>query len=425
MLIKDPSRFGLIVVIGMLLPCKAVEAQEKVRRVSLEEALELFAANNLELRVSRADAAETAGLARQARSYPNPVAAAEHESLSNGADLRDTESYLTLSQQIDWPWRYARRRVAGSRIAEAAYAQQQADSIRFAFEVKRAFVEAGLVERTHQVVSDVAEVFRKAERDGAARYGEGDVSGYELRRIRVERVGYEMELRQATIELAQSRRHLAALLVPDSADLLVAPIWPPANTPPSVSPSDFVARALSRRAEITAAELSVQAADATTSLARSAALPDPTLVVGYKRISGGLHGGIVGLEIPLPLLDRKGGDADAASARLDAAESRRSTVRREVENDVRTSVEAYASLTRVDRLIADTLLAGSADILDIALAAYSEGEMTLLELLDAAGAFRDAQTAAAHLIAELWIAYYDLERATGGPLPAESREEDL
>ena len=52
--------------------------------------------------------------------------------------------------------------------------------------------------------------------------------------------------------------------------------------------------------------------------------------------------------------------------------------------------------------------------MEIAQVAYDAGEMTLLELLDAARALQDAHSAEAKLRSDLWIAYYDLERAMGG-----------
>jgi outer membrane protein TolC len=46
--------------------------------------------------------------------------------------------------------------------------------------------------------------------------------------------------------------------------------------------------------------------------------------------------------------------------------------------------------------------------------------MDLVQLLDAAEALWDARTAQARLKADLWTAYYDLERAVGGfDIPAD------
>ena len=54
------------------------------------------------------------------------------------------------------------------------------------------------------------------------------------------------------------------------------------------------------------------------------------------------------------------------------------------------------------------------DLLTIAQVAYDAGEMELIELLDAAEAFSDAESAVVRIQSDLWIRYYDLERAIGG-----------
>ena len=54
-------------------------------------------------------------------------------------------------------------------------------------------------------------------------------------------------------------------------------------------------------------------------------------------------------------------------------------------------------------------------LLSAARVAYDEGEMTLVEFLDATGAFRDARLSALTLRAEAWIAWYNLLRAMSAP----------
>ncbi len=62
------------------------------------------------------------------------------------------------------------------------------------------------------------------------------------------------------------------------------------------------------------------------------------------------------------------------------------------------------------------------DLLDMALVAYAEGEMELVELLDAADALHEARTAELSLRAAFWTAYFDLERALGGFAVTPSQE---
>jgi outer membrane protein TolC len=169
---------GLVLFHG-LISVSPISGQEQVRRITLDEAVRLFNQNNLELQLSRAASEEVAGVARQARAYPNPVASVTHESLSDQG-LSFSETYYTLTQPVDWPWRYRDRRKAGSQRAAAATAEVRADSARLLFELKRAYVDAGAGEAVWEILDQVTAVFRQAEQSGLARFEEGDISSFEL-----------------------------------------------------------------------------------------------------------------------------------------------------------------------------------------------------------------------------------------------------
>jgi cobalt-zinc-cadmium efflux system outer membrane protein len=404
--------FGLV-LLHCLVAVSATAGQAQVRRITLDEAVQLFNQNNLELAISRAATREVAGVARQTRAYPNPIASVTHESVSNqGLDY--SETYYMLTQPIDWPWRYSNRRKAGSQRADAATAELKADSARLVFELKRAYVEAAAAEAIWQTVDQVTTVFRRAEQSSSARFEEGDISAFELKRIRVERARYEQLWTESELGLARLRRRLTALTVPAEGGLPVAPAGPLSGTPPNLDVDPLLSQALTQRGEIAAATASVVAAQATVSVAKWSRLPDPAITGGYKRQSDGFDGPFLGLAIPLPLWDWKGGDVAAATAGVEVAERREQLARTHVTNDVISTTESYTSLERRAALIGDELLAEVDDLLDVALLSYSEGELTLLEVLDAAQAYSEAMVARTRLRAAYWIAYYDLERAVGG-----------
>ena len=76
----------LMAVVAVLPP---VSAEEFVHRITLEQALQMFGENNLELRLVAAERDQALGIATQARAHPNPVAAVSHEDLSeSGRDGR-------------------------------------------------------------------------------------------------------------------------------------------------------------------------------------------------------------------------------------------------------------------------------------------------------------------------------------------------
>ncbi len=402
-----------VALLGVSVPVRLSEAQHEVRRVTLDEALQLFGENNLELRLARASAAEARGLTRQAGAYPNPVAVVTHEALSADG-VSYSESYFNLTQRLEWPWQRSARVAAAAQTAVAAQARLAADSVRLAFEVKRAYVKAARTEELLKTIHLVAAVFRRAEASGTIQFAEGDISGYALRRLRLERARYENMLGSVQLELHVARRHLSTLILPEAEGAEVAPEAAPTGEPPQVDVTNVLAAAQARRAEILVALAEADAARAELRLDRRERLPDPTLTGGYKRQSDGLSGAFLGFALPLPLFNRGGGQIQAAAARVTAAESRLALAQRHIENDVRTTDERYASLAARVELFRRELLSGVDDLLDIAQVSYAEGEMTLLELLDATEAFREARVTAAELLADYWVSYYDLERAAGG-----------
>ncbi|HSM09472.1 MAG TPA: TolC family protein [Gemmatimonadota bacterium] len=407
--IRISSLLGVTATL-LLIPGTAVS--QELRRVTLEEALDLFERNSRDLRVARAEAAEAVGAARQAVAYPNPTVAAFREPLSDG-DRRYSESTLSLSQRLVWPGTRSAAGDAARLTSVSATARFAADSARLEFEVKQAFVDAERAERAEHALLRVTTVFREGDRSAGERYREGDISLYERRRIEAERVRYEARLAEVELEAAAARRRLATLVAPDVDALELAPASAHAALPPDVASAPADSAQFTRRPEIAAAESALASAVASASAVRRQRIPDLTATGGYKTQSDGLDGVIFGLSVDLPLWDRGAGAIDAAEARVAAAESRLALTRRGVRNDVRRAADRYRSTVRRARFLTAEQDEGP-DLLEIAGTAYSEGEMELLELLDAAEAHLEAALAASSLRADLWISFYDLERAVGG-----------
>jgi outer membrane protein, heavy metal efflux system len=413
---------ALVLVALAAAPAETAQAQEGPRRVTLEEALALFARNNPELQVARAEAAEAAALARQVVAYPNPELGATHEPLS-GDGRRYSESYLTVSQRLPWPAARSAREAAAERIATAAAARLAADSARLAFDVRSAWIEAALAERGEGLVARVAGVFREAERSAEERFREGDISAFERRRMAVERLRYENALADARLLSATTRRALALLVLPEGAELEAGPAGTLPPSPPPLDADRVAGDALRRRPEVIAARAELEAARAAARVARSGRVPEVTATGGWKRQSDGLAGALLGLTVPLPVWDRRAADVQAADARVAAAAARHARAERQVRNDVARALLAWEAAVARLALLGDPE-AEAADLLAIAQVAYEAGEMELVQLLDAADALREAQALEARLRALIWTSYFDLERAAGGLDGATDNEED-
>ena len=407
MLVHDTTKTPLLVAALLLVTTfgsrpTTVAAQEATRRVSMEEALQLFATNNLELR-----------LARQATAFPNPTASVTHEPLSrDGQDY--SETYVNLSQRFELPGERNARSAVANRVLGATEARLRADSARLGFAVKHAFVEAATAETRLAVTERVTEVFRQGAQRAVVREAEGDISLFDLRRLVVERTRYVSLLAEARLAVSATRRALAILILPEAESAEAAPADPLGDSPSEPALDLLLDGAVARRQEIAAARAEVEAARAGVRLARAERIPDITAIGGSKRQSDGFRGLYLGLSLPLPLFDRSAGAVEATEAQVRSAEERLALTSRQIENDLRGAIESYRSLRGLNELLGESGLDEYPDLLQIAQVAYDAGEMDLVQLLDAAEALWDAKAAEARLKADLWTAYYDLERAVGG-----------
>lgn len=209
------------------------------------------------------------------------------------------------------------------------------------------------------------------------------------------------------------------LIAPGSGTEEVGPSEGVAGLPPMVT-RDAALQALPRRPDLEAASRELDAAQAAQDVAASYAIPEPTLGFGYRHHLDGFGGASLALDVPLPLFDRGTGTREEAAAQSMAASHRLDLRTRLAQYDLLAASDRFASRRSRLAAVATGLVEDGEALLSAANAAYAEQEMSLLELLDAAGAFRDSQTSALSLRSEAWIAYFDLLRAMGGALEDES-----
>ena len=405
---------------SLLAVTSAAVGQEGVRRVTLREALEEFVENSPALKIARSEAAQVAGAARQSQVYPNPSLEFDHDDLEHDDPVHGTEKFweqtIKFVQEVEWPGRTFARRRAASHTIDASAAGLRDDAVQLASEVREAYALAWFAEEAERAIGQSAEVIRRVANDAEFRLEAGDVSAYEARRLRLERLRAEQELADAGLRTRAARRHLASLISPGTGAKEVGPSEGLQKIPPPVS-HEAGLRDIAQRPDLEAAAHEVDAAQAGIEIAGFALKPSPTVGLGYRHHQDGFAGAALGVSVPLPLFDRGHGTRAEAAARGSAAAHRLDLRRRLAEYELHNALDRYAAgRTRVEVAV-ESLVADGVSLLSSATAAYAEQEMTLVELLDAAGAFQGARLTALSLQSEAWIAYFDLLRVMGtGPL---------
>jgi cobalt-zinc-cadmium efflux system outer membrane protein len=356
------------------------------------------------------------GLNQSAGQWPNPTLEYRRENI--GAPLQPDE-FVTAYIPIDITGRRIQLSRATARGRDGADARGRDAQSAVELSIANAWVEASLASSVRQTRQQQVEAVQEIARLEAIRAREGASSEASALRTRVEAA----RLLQAVAldQDLEQRAHvaLAALLGVPADRLPVIPVLTvrrvsDAGVAASMENEALVAQARQARSALRAAELARDEAALRARVARGGVLGDWQLQAGTKRTSGFMSGQF-GLAVPIPAFNRNSGARFASTNTLRDAEA----AYREVELQVQGEVVAAADNLRRLRALQSEMLA-SPELGDVivssARVAYAEGEMSLLELLDAHRAWTDAYLTAQQYHANLILARLRLARAIGAPV---------
>ncbi len=386
--------------------------------LTLSEAIASAVAASPDLVAAREEVAAARGRERQASARPNPAVSFSHEGTGSGARA-NSQKILEVEQTLEIGGIRSARTEAARFRREAAEARVRFVRSEVEYAVTVAFAEAVVSERRSALAALVAGSFNEAERAAAERFAAGDIPGFTARRIRLEKNRYAVLHAEAALESRTARLALWTFL-PTEADksraLQLEMVSVPAAT--VVFPSDSAAyAAVDARPDIAALALDGRAALADATVARRERRPVPVFAAGAKRETSGdgaAQSGIVaGLRLPLPLWDRRAGaieasDADARRRHAELASARRQAVR-----EIAESEDALRTAERQLATMSPQLVEDAAATLRAAQAAYAEGEISLLEWVDASRAYYEVETGLANLRSQYVIRAARLIRAYG------------
>jgi cobalt-zinc-cadmium efflux system outer membrane protein len=374
------------------------------------EALRRLAQHDPRIRAIRARIDETRALQSGRVVRANPSVSFSRESVGDAHD-----GFLLGRQEIDVSGRLGRLREAGRLALRAAEAEARQQIVERQALLRHTFVAALLAqERVASFESGIRDLQQLLD-VLRTRETAGEGSSYD--RLRGQRALADMEadLGLALIARADAQGRLAAMLGGGSGQVAeVSNSLEPA--PPAAHVSALIEHALANRGDLQAEQMSLEQYRVEQSAAKRLAIPTPTLTGGLKRSSVDEHarsGYLFSLDLSVPLFNRGQPAASLAAAQTVSSEARLAAVRQQIDAEVRT---AHTTLTihhqrsaqyRAATMEVTELLATVARI------GYEEGELGILELLDAVRQTMDGRLRLLDLAASARRAAIELDRATG------------
>ena len=391
-----------IAAVAFLVPSIAA-GQDRTER----EVVELIVRDGPRAQAIRAEMEVTRREQIARLAYPNP-------SVTYSREAAGFTEFFQVEQSL--PIFGPRAALSRAGVAATAAAEAERDARLWLLRADAAAAAARVVAeqaraesmRVHvRDVERLVEILRIRER-------EGEGSRYDRLRAEQELRDTNQLVTAAVVALAEARSTLAGMLPRDMSIARIAATQ--AAERPAIPVETLLTRASSTRAELRALQQLVTRATLEAQASRRAHRPAPTVFGGVKRADDGSQretGGVFGLNVALPLFDAGGRDAARWEAERVRVEADRSALEYRIQSEITGASEILA--VRQTALAQEP--AGAAEeLVKIAAVAYSEGEVGILELLDAVRTASRARNRIIDLRLESRLAEIALERAVGDAL---------
>jgi outer membrane protein TolC len=349
--------------------------------LSLKEAVSFALTHRPEIRAAadRVNAAEH--LREQAGLIPNPRLFLQSEDLrtSHFNFWQESETFMYAGETLEISGRRSGRIATANQGVERSRLQSEQARLRIALGVRQAYWAAEGAQFLAKLYQQDDDYFHQIISYHEARFHEGKLAEVDLLRVRLE--GERVHAASARAELEAERAILALeqeMASPDRSDWRLTESFDELDLPGAAPPGSDP---MLSRVEGRSAHQAIAAAGANLQLQKASGRPDLEALLGYKR-NIGFDTGLAGLQLNLPLFDRNQGAVAAAAADTQAAQEDYAAVRQQLASQLSIAQREY-DLEREQYLQTFKPLRDQAlEISDISRAAYKEGGLDLVRLLD-------------------------------------------
>ena len=399
-------------------PAPAAEVTEPEGPITLREALALALTNNPALAAFSWEVRAREAGTIQAGLLPNPEIEALLEEFGGSGSVegfKGAETTILLGQLIPLGGKISKRKrlaALGASLAEWDYEAARLDVLTG---TAKAFADVLAAQRELEITEELAGLAERVYSTVAEQAAAGQISPIHEKRAGV-------ALSQAKIRAARARRGLEA------ARKSAAAKWGSTNPRFTMAegsldilsplpPYDHLAEYVSQNPDIARWAAEMEEREAALSLEKADAIPDPFVSGGYRRIAENDDNAfVVGLSIPIPILNRNQGGILEARRRVSKAE--------EEKRDALVTVSAFLSAAYKDlsaayeeaETLRNEVLPDAGSAYESIFEGYREGKFTLLDVLDAQRTVFDTEIQYIQALRAYHHSLADVGRLTGTPI---------
>lgn len=411
-------------LVGALLLSQAAFALEATTPtpLTLAQAVDEAMANSPRVASANAKLKATKGLTAQADTSPNPTLDLQGTNLAGDGIYKQVDNsdqyFYGLSQQIELGGKRTARRQAAQKQQDVAKLDAAIAGLDVQRDVKQAFATAVAAQESQRLAKDALSIAQQELKSVSRRVAEAASPLIQKSKAEVTLATARFNVEQSRQEVASARTQLATLLGRSTlGETLDASLF--------FEVSDMAhddEDSIERTPDMLRLRLMEDHAEALLDIEKAGAIPDPTINAGMSRLQEtGDQAFVVGLSIPLPIMNSNRGNIAAARAEVTRTASDQQVARLDLLR--RYSLAKSARHTAYVKAISysGTVLPAAEEAFKLSRQGYGAGKFQYLEVLDAQRTLFDARAQYMAALRDYHLQVAELERLSTPYTKAETK----
>ncbi len=397
--------------------------------VTLEQVLSLALKNNPELAALSWEVRTGEAKILQASLYPNPELEVEIEDFGGSREGEEnpdgtvdknrrfdgTETTITLSQLIELGGKRSKRKQVAALERNLLGWDYEAKRLDIITEASKAFIDLLTAQERLSLMEDLVQLSEKVFNTVSERVKAGKVSPVEETKAKVALSIIRIEQERAKRDLEAARKRLAATWRSTSPVFQKVKGELEAITP--IPPLEGLINHVSQNPDIARWAIEFEQRQAALDEEKANRLPDLIIGGGVRYLDEtDDQTFVMGLSIPLPLLDRNQGRVLEARYRLDKAKEEYSVAEVTVTTALHEAYQLLSATFIEATTLKNDVLPGAQSAFDAENEGYREGKFGYLDVLDAQRTLFDAKGQYIEALARYHKAVATVERLIGESL---------
>lgn len=405
------------VALAQPLPSYQAEASaaavEPATSLTLDQALRLAQQNNYSLSSARYAAGASEGGVLQAETRPNPVLGVEVEDTSRRATRLTT---TTLSVPIELGGKREARIAAAQLTRDVARREADQARVDVRAQTVAAFFDVLIAQERVALASETLELARNAYRVADKRVEAGKVPPLDADKALVELANSELEIAQADSALQWARQNLSILWGNPS------PRFARAEGKISISLDrpelDDLSAALEKSPLLQVARLQSERSRAQIEVERSKRYPDIEVSAGVIRNNDlGRNQVVLGVSIPLPLLDRNQGNIYEASMLAYKSQDDYLGLKARLQTQLQQAASQFDIAKNFARRFESEILPSAGLAFERATRGFEAGKFGFIDVLDAQRTLFQTRARYLSALSDAYQALAQIDRILGQDSP--------